>query len=116
MPKQIGPFAFEGTIGPICFYKLGDRYFARVVSSLDGARVKQDPAFAGLMRHADWLKLASPIASELYRSLPKEKRQRSQYQALTGLGIRLLKEGHAVEDVRAALKKEVGLLEQAWTS
>jgi hypothetical protein len=113
MAKQGGHIVFEGTIGGICFYAMNGLHFARAASSLDGERVKRDPAFAGLMRYSDWLKLSSPMAARLYRTLPKDKRQKSQYRALAGLGIRLFKEGYAVEQVYAAMEQEVEQLRGA---
>jgi hypothetical protein len=93
MGKQCGPYFITGTYCNICFYRMEGKYYVRMKSSLTGKRVKKDPAFACTMQYAQLLGRASKIASRLYRALPKETREFSQYRALTGKAMQLLKEG-----------------------
>jgi hypothetical protein len=103
MAKQEGPFFITGTIGPVCFYRLYEEYYARTKSSLDRTRVKSDPSFAKTMVYAGLLKEASVLASSLYRNLDKDKRKHALYRQLTGKAIRLLKEGKSIAEAREQL-------------
>lgn len=103
MAKQCGPLPFSGTIGNVCFYKMGDQYYARLKSSLSGKRVKKDPAFRRTMEHANILAEASRIASGIYRLIPKEEKQHALYRELTGAAIRMLKEGVQPESIISQL-------------
>lgn len=100
MAKQTGILLITGTIGNLTFYEMNGQHYARLKSSLRGKRVKTDPAFALTMLYADRLALCSRIASQLYRSLPKEKRQVVLYREMTGTAMKLLKAG-IPEDVLA---------------
>jgi hypothetical protein len=93
MAKQIGTVKVVGTIGNICFYKIGDEYYARLKSSLTGKRVKKDPRFRRTMEYAGMLVLASRLASCCYRSLPEEEREHAMYRVLTGMAMQMLKAG-----------------------
>lgn len=99
MAKQCGPLPFSGTIGNVCFYKMGDQYYARMKSSLSGKRVKKDPAFRRTMEHANILAEASRIASRVYRLIPKEEKEQSLYREMTGAAMRTLKEGVKPEEI-----------------
>lgn len=103
MAKQTGPVKLEGTIGNICFYKMGDEYYARLKSSLKGKRVKKDPRFRRTMEFAGMLKQASRIASGCYACIPKEEREHAMYRALTGMAMQMLKVGISPEEITAAL-------------
>lgn len=81
-----------GTIDNICFYKLEGQYYARSKSTLDGRRVKKDMAFTKTMDHAKLLSTSSKIASEIYRTLSKEKKGRKIYQKIVGQVMQQLKE------------------------
>lgn len=104
MAKQIGPFKITGCYDNICFYKMDGQYYARTKSSLDGKRVKKDPAFWETRWHSDLLAKSSKIAAAVYRSLPKEK---GLFRKLTGQAMRLLKEGKTTEEVFLLLKGPV---------
>jgi hypothetical protein len=58
MAKQTGIILLTGTIGNMTFYKRDSGYYARMKSSLDGRRVKTDPAFRNTMVYAERLALA----------------------------------------------------------
>ncbi len=104
MAKQIGPFKITGCYDNICFYKMDGQYYARTKSSLDGKRVKKDPAFRKTRWHSDLLARSSKIAAAVYRDLPKEK---GLFRKLTGQAMRLLKEGKTTEEVFLLLKGPV---------
>ena len=104
MAKQIGPFKVTGCYDNICFYKMDGQYYARSKSSLDGKRVKKDPAFRPTRWHANLLARSSKIAAAVYRGLPKEK---GLFRKLTGQAMRLLKEGKTTEEVFLLLQGPV---------
>lgn len=104
MAEQIGTIKITGAVGNICFYKMEEKYYARQKSSLSGKRVKKDPAFCGTMKYARLLAEASVIGSFVYRQLPKEKKGRKVYQALTGKVMKMLKEGLSRDTIIENLK------------
>lgn len=110
MAKQVGEYVFIGTIDGICFYRMNGMYYARSSNPLSRKRVLTDPAFAATRQYAAWMAEASPIASTLYRTLPKEKRIKPQFRALTGMAIQLLKAGLPAAEVHFLLQQEVALL------
>ena len=93
MAKQIGPYKITGTIQNICYYKMDGQYYARLKSSLDGKRVKTDPAFAETMRYAELLGRASKLVSTVYHRIPKEERSRELFKRLTGETMKELGKG-----------------------
>lgn len=99
MARQTGSLRLTGTFGNVCLYKNGNNYYARTKSSLDGKRVKKDPAFAETMKYAELLAKASKIASKIYRQTSKEKKNRRLFQQLTGKAMKLLKEGKTEEGI-----------------
>ncbi len=103
MAKQAGIQPYVGTVYNICFYKLGEGYYARLKSSLTGKRVKKDPAFKRTMENARLLAKASKIASTIYRKLLRSQRNRSLYQQLTGKAMKLLKQGVDEKEVVTAI-------------
>lgn len=84
MAKQTGPFIFVGTFGCLCFYISRGMALVRVSNPLSSERVKTAPEFAGLRRYAELLKIASPLASAVYKALPQGKK-RSDYVIISGL-------------------------------
>jgi hypothetical protein len=106
MAKQAGDIKLIGCIQNLQFYKMGDTHYVRKKSSLTGRRVKKDKAFTLTMAYSDLLKIASPIASVVYNQLPKETREHSYFRTLTGIAIRLIKEGKTVEEIYLQLYKE----------
>ena len=79
-PKSI----VTGTIKDLCFYQMEGAYFTCRKSSLTGKRFRKEKAFAGSRRSCGLRALASPLASRLYRRLPKEKKGRAVFQEITG--------------------------------
>ncbi|HEV7333266.1 MAG TPA: hypothetical protein VGN63_19685 [Flavisolibacter sp.] len=120
MARQTGPVKITGTIDDICFYKMEGDYFARRKSSLSGKRFWKDRVFAGSRRSSGLLGAASPLASRLYRQLPKEKKGRPQFQQLVGSIRAFLQKGcteawiaswfaeHYLAESRHATLKEQG--------
>src|SRR5688500_9526962 len=93
MAKQTGDIKITGTVDDICFYRMEGGYCARLKSSLTGKRFWREKAFAGSRRSCRTLGQASPLASRLYRTLPKEQKSRDQFRTLTGRVKLLLREG-----------------------
>lgn len=110
MAEQTGIIKIAGTISGICFYKLHEKHYARLKSSLSGQRVKTSEAFQTTMQCAGLLANASRIGSVVYRLLPQQKRERKLYQQLTGKAMQLLKTGMAKEDIITLLKKDASLI------
>ena len=110
MAKQIGPVKVVGTIGNICFYKMGDEYYARLKSSLSGKRVKKDPRFKRTMEFASFLSIAAKIASEIYSTLPK---QRGLYRKMVGMAMQMLKLGVEREETVLQLKEILAAASEA---
>lgn len=111
MAKQAGPYFIEGCIDNVCFYKLDGQYYARMKSSLDGKRVKKDPAFKGLMRYAGMLGKASQLASIVNREFGGKGKQ-SLYKKLKTEAYGMLREGIAAEDVLYLLRLGVGMVKE----
>jgi hypothetical protein len=106
MAEQAGPFYITGCYGNICFYQMHGKHYARMKSSLEGKRVKKDPAFCGTMRYARLLGKASKIASMLYRALPEEEKAKGSYRKLVGQAMQLLKQGRTTAEALALLQEQ----------
>jgi len=104
MAKQVGPFKLQGCYDNVCFYKMEEQYYARAKSSLDGKRVRRDPAFKETMRYAGLLGRASKLAAMVYRALPQEKKEPGLFKKLTGQVMRMLKEGKTEKEVLELLQ------------
>lgn len=111
MAKQVGPYFIKGCIDNICFYEVGGQYYARMKSSLDGKRVKKDPAFKGLMRYAGMLGQASKLASVINREIGG-RGAKSQFKLLKTKAYRMLREGIAAEDILYVLRLEFGIVKE----
>lgn len=85
------------------------RFMLRVKSSLTAKRVKKDPAFKPLMEDAGRMKIASPLASRVYRKL--EIGDVRVYRKMVGRAKGLLKEGITESDIEIILRKEYGPVE-----
>lgn len=106
MAKQTGPVYYTGTRGDTCFYEMEGEYYMRRKSSLSSKRVKRDPAFALTRIYAGLLAQASPIASAIYRKIPRDKRRHAQYREMTGAAQRMLKQGITAEAISAQLEQK----------
>lgn len=85
------------------------RFMLRVKSSLTAKRVKKDPAFRPLMEDAGRMKIASPLASRVYREL--EIKDVKVYRKMVGRAKGLLKAGVAESEIEIILRKEYGPVE-----
>lgn len=83
------------------------KFYVRQKSSLNGKRVKKDPAFARTMQYANLLGNASKIASAFYRKLNSELKERGLYKKLTGIVMQLLKEGKDEDSIAVHLQQVV---------
>ncbi|HEU4551356.1 MAG TPA: hypothetical protein VFS25_00915 [Chitinophaga sp.] len=106
MAKQTGPVYYTGTRGDTCFYEMEGEYYMRRKSSLSSKRVKRDPAFALTRIYAGLLAQASPIASAVYRKIPRDKRRHAQYREMRGAAQRMLKQGITAEAISAQLEQK----------
>ncbi|SFW47444.1 hypothetical protein [Chitinophaga sancti] len=90
------------------------RFMLRVKSSLTAKRVKKDPAFKSLIEDAGRMKIASPLASRVYREL--EIGDVRVYRQMVGRAKGLLKEGMAEPKIEIILRKEYGPVEMVFIS
>lgn len=108
MARQTGPIKMTGTVEGITFYRIGDAYYARARSSLTAKKVRTHPRFALTRKYAEWLGMASRMASEVYRSLPEEERKYELFCALKKLAHQRVKEGADREVILPELKDHAG--------
>jgi hypothetical protein len=106
MARVSKEITFTGTIGDVCFYRWGDRIFARKKSSLTKERVLKDKKFAGLRKHAGDMGRASKLASEIYRQLPADIKGRWIFRTIAGQAASLLYKGKTHEQVKEALLRK----------
>ncbi|MVT45196.1 hypothetical protein GO495_31700 [Chitinophaga oryziterrae] len=104
MAKLIGSPPFVGTQDGLTIYQLeGEQYYVRIQSSITGKRIKKDKAFAGFRDSSSRLRIASRIASAVYRQfIVKEY---PLYREMTGKAILWLKEGSSIPVVEARLRQ-----------
>lgn len=87
-------FYISGTYGALTFYTVKGRQLVRSKTSINKKRFLHDPAFVAQRQYSEWLQIASPIASKIYRKLPKQK---GLQQKMTGKVMRWLKQGFSVQ-------------------
>lgn len=109
MAKQTGPHLIKYNDGNVCFYVACGEGRVRANRPPASRRVKTAPEFAGLRNYANLLKLASPLASAMHKTIPKG-RQRHHYQRLTGVAIQAMKAGKSRKEVEVLLQQEVALI------
>jgi hypothetical protein len=103
--KQAGDIKIIGTIDNLCFYRMEGNYYVRMKTSLTGKRFWKDQAFAGSRRSCNRFGKANQLASKVYKSLAKEKREYSLYCFLKSAAIALLNEGLTEEEIICCLKE-----------
>jgi hypothetical protein len=105
MARQIGPIKITGTIDDVTFYKMHGVYYARRKSSLTAKKVKTHPHFALTRMYAKWLGEASEMASQVYRTLPKEERRYEAFCRMKKLAHKRVKEGVEREVILRELER-----------
>ncbi len=105
MPRQKGPIKIKGTIAGLTYYQMDGDHFVRRKTSLNKAKIKNDPAFANSRKASEAFGQAAAIAGSVYHTLPKEKRKKGVIGKLTGIANKLLREGKSEEEVREVLGK-----------
>lgn len=103
--QTLAPF-FQGTAGPLTFYKRHGKYFSRGKSSLTAERVKTDVCFEPTMKQANIMAHASRIGSVVYAAIPAAYRQHSMYRTITGQANVRIKQSIADEIIVAQLLEE----------
>ena len=98
MAKQIGPIRLRRTLQNLTFYQMKGKDYVRQKSSLDGKRVKTDPAYATTMKYAGWCGRASKLTPPLYYSLTKEERK-GLWRPMHSKAYELLRNGLSAEAV-----------------
>jgi hypothetical protein len=108
MAKQTLPPFFVGTAQCLTFYKMYERYYVRMKSTLTAERVKTDACFAATMWQASIMTQASKIGSAAYALIPAFCREYRHYRMLTGKANLLLKKGlHEDEIIMRLIDKYV---------
>ena len=107
MARQIGHIFITGTIHDVTYYKMFGTYYARMKSSLSRKKVLTSPRFARTRMHANQLADASRIASQLYRNIPKEKRNMSMFRSIVGKAKVLFAQGKDKEEAMELLKNDL---------
>lgn len=108
MAKQTLPPFFVGTAQCLTFYKMYERYYVRMKSTLTAERVKTDACFAATMWQASIMTQASRIGSAAYALIPAYCREYRYYRMLTGKANLLLKKGlHEDEIIMRLIDKYV---------
>ena len=99
MAKQTGDVKITVTINGITFYEQLGNFEAKKKSSIDGKRIKTDPAFEAIRQSSGILSRASRLASALYKTLPPGSREKGMFNRLTGDVYLKLKAGLAESDI-----------------
>jgi hypothetical protein len=107
MARQTGHIFITGTLDDVTYYKMDGIYYARMKSTLSRKKVLTSPRFARTRMHANQLADASRIASTLYKSIPKEKRNIKLFRAIVGQAKVLLAQGKVKEVVLQILMNEL---------
>src|ERR1019366_8636408 len=103
MAKQIGPNFKEMCKQNLQFYKMEGKYYVRKKSSLSRRRVLTDKAFTLTRVHSNIMAQASPIASAVYRQIPKPEKDFSYFRALVGMAQTMVKLGMNKEEIYEVL-------------
>jgi hypothetical protein len=107
MAKQAGDIIIVGTIDDITFYQMDGQGYARRKSSLKGTRVKKDPRFKRTMKSADRMARSSQLASQVYRSIPREEQVYALFTELKSVAIYAFKEERSEEEVWVLLQQRL---------
>ena|ERR1019366_9077265 len=103
MAKQIGPNFKVMCKQNLQFYQMDGKYYVRKKSSLSRKRVLKDKAFTLTMLHANIMAQASPIASAVYRQMPKAEKDLSYFRDLVGIAQTMIKLGMHKEEIYEVL-------------
>ncbi|KAI9436385.1 hypothetical protein F5148DRAFT_1294621 [Russula earlei] len=94
MAKVISEYKPTGRFDDVQLYRMDGEVYARMVSTLDGKKVKTHPRFARTRIEYKRLAKASVIAKRVYRQLPQELKIKGYFQKMTGIVSGLLKQGY----------------------
>jgi hypothetical protein len=105
MAKQAGDIFIVGTVDDLCFYKMNEKYYVRMKSSLTGKKFWKNKVFEGSRRSALLLGRASKVASAYYKIYPKEKKIKGLFNEITGKVKLWLREGKTEDEISQLLQK-----------
>ena len=99
--KQSGDIRMTGTfdISDITLYRMDGEFYARSKSTLTGKRFRKDKAFEGSRRSNERFKRGNELASQVYQSMPEEKRFYKLFCRLKREAILFLKCGKTEKEV-----------------
>jgi hypothetical protein len=103
MAKPKKTIRISATIGDLCFYQRNGKTFLREARALDRKLVLNDERFEKTMQFANKMGLASKIASEIYKDLPRELKARWIFRSITGHAASLLYKDMHPEEVKERL-------------
>ena len=92
--------------GNVCVYRMKGKVYLRTKSSLTRKRVLKSKAFEKTRKYAGDMARESRLDSAIYREFPPAKRDRSKYQAITGMAASLLYQGLGEEKVQQMLRQK----------
>lgn len=116
MARQMGDTIFTGRMGNLVFYKMYEKGYVRMKSSITRKQFKTKACFAGSRKSAERFALGNRLAGEVYRSMPVNERSYRLFCELKSSAIQLLKEGKTAYAVKACLKQQIAALQQPLTS
>ena len=106
MAKQCGEHPFTGKLGGAIGYKVNGVSLERENGSKTGKSFRRDPKRKRTMEYARMFAQASQAVKLIYRAIPKDQRLHGVYGKLSGIAFSMLRNGQAVEEVKAALTKQ----------
>ena len=98
MALQAGNIMISGTIGDLTYYKMGNTFFARWKTRIDKRMFWNDRRFEGSRQSCKRFAEGNKLASQVYRSLPKEQKKYERFCQLKSAAIIYLKEGHSIRE------------------
>ena len=107
MGLQDGIIKITGTIDNLTFYKMNGIYYVRKKSSLSRKKVLTAPSFERTRMHAGEFKIASKIASRLYRPIKKEDKSIHLFRKMVGRAKTLLHKGNQIDQIILIITDEL---------
>jgi hypothetical protein len=98
---------FRGSFMGIMVFERFGKLIVQTVSSLDGKRWLEDPAFTGSRASANRLGISSQLASLVYNSLQQFQKARNSFKSMTGKAFKMIKKGIEFPDVVRGLIKNL---------
>lgn len=110
MAKQMGVLKLTGMFDNLVFYKAFGKLLVKRKEGFDVNKEKKDPELYKLkLRSENNFKRATKLASTVYRTLPKERKEHGLFGELTKAAVKVLHEGGNEEEVMKRVKEVLNL-------